>query len=538
MSEQKALIAAIRETPDDDAPRLIYADWLEEKGGDANVERAAFIRTQIERATLPEHDPRQIELEARELQLLRQFAKAWCGSHFLFKKSRFRRGFIEYVHVNLQHFLHHRRQFFDLEPVRDVSLTGWMRANDDLVRRVAGCEEWRFVETLRIHHQGPHKSPRSNVVTLIESPHLTRMKSLRVPMLAINADARRRFENAPMLTRLTELSLPHLDTYPDDAGHWLSDGLPAKPWTNLLSLRLTDYVMRMELLEQLTTAPFWKQLQSLSMILPYHQTANSLALLRDRLPPSLESVRVVAQHGPVELGDGDAFFARLAELPLSRLELQDVPISATALRNLLDENSACRLRDLSLQQCGLTDVHIDMIATLPGSRWIEKLHLSEYQGYLTSAKTFYASENLTSLTSLNLAIPSFGPSITEWLAKTTDWQYLRSLTVTGRGIQPKNLARLLRSPISSGLVRLEVGFDDLQGSPDWYELFELLNELPNLARLHVIVNETDEELSGQIARLKRRIWATVQCHNSPTEYEIDCYDLPPLDVDLESINQT
>jgi len=28
MSEADALLAAIRQTPDDDAPRLIYADWL------------------------------------------------------------------------------------------------------------------------------------------------------------------------------------------------------------------------------------------------------------------------------------------------------------------------------------------------------------------------------------------------------------------------------------------------------------------------------------------------------------------------------
>src|SRR4051812_5383520 len=41
MSRADALLAAIAEAPDDDAPRLVYADWLEEHGDDA---RAEFIR--------------------------------------------------------------------------------------------------------------------------------------------------------------------------------------------------------------------------------------------------------------------------------------------------------------------------------------------------------------------------------------------------------------------------------------------------------------------------------------------------------------
>jgi uncharacterized protein (TIGR02996 family) len=41
--------------PDDDAPRLIYADWLEDQGRD---DQARFIRTQIELATSPYHQGR------------------------------------------------------------------------------------------------------------------------------------------------------------------------------------------------------------------------------------------------------------------------------------------------------------------------------------------------------------------------------------------------------------------------------------------------------------------------------------------------
>src|SRR5262245_1243255 len=40
-------LATIRESPDEDGPRLIYADWLEEQG---ECDRAEFIRVQCELA--------------------------------------------------------------------------------------------------------------------------------------------------------------------------------------------------------------------------------------------------------------------------------------------------------------------------------------------------------------------------------------------------------------------------------------------------------------------------------------------------------
>ena len=45
---------------------------------------------------------------------------------------------------------------------------------------MAGCAELRWVETLRIHHQGPHKDPGRDVLLLLESPHLTRRCKLLV----------------------------------------------------------------------------------------------------------------------------------------------------------------------------------------------------------------------------------------------------------------------------------------------------------------------------------------------------------------------
>ncbi len=69
-SERERLIEAIRETPDDDAPRLVMADWFADQGGPENEARADFIRTQIDRARLPDDDERQGESPVSELERL------------------------------------------------------------------------------------------------------------------------------------------------------------------------------------------------------------------------------------------------------------------------------------------------------------------------------------------------------------------------------------------------------------------------------------------------------------------------------------
>jgi uncharacterized protein (TIGR02996 family) len=72
MTDQDALLRAICENPDDDAPRLIYADWLDEHGDPLQAE---FIRTQIELARGPNSTVRKWSLEARQQILFGQRAK-------------------------------------------------------------------------------------------------------------------------------------------------------------------------------------------------------------------------------------------------------------------------------------------------------------------------------------------------------------------------------------------------------------------------------------------------------------------------------
>jgi uncharacterized protein (TIGR02996 family) len=77
MSDEKALLAAIWEHPHEDTPRLMYADWLQERGGASNVARAEFIRAQCELARTPHGTPRWTELYARAVRLREAHTGTW-----------------------------------------------------------------------------------------------------------------------------------------------------------------------------------------------------------------------------------------------------------------------------------------------------------------------------------------------------------------------------------------------------------------------------------------------------------------------------
>ena len=71
MFADDAFLAAIRAHPEEDGPRLVYADWLDEHG---RHDRAEFIRAQVAlaRPRLPGGAARRKELQQREKALLAQ----------------------------------------------------------------------------------------------------------------------------------------------------------------------------------------------------------------------------------------------------------------------------------------------------------------------------------------------------------------------------------------------------------------------------------------------------------------------------------
>ena len=114
MSDEPALLAATLAHPDEDTPRLIYADWLDENG---QPDRAEFIRTQCAPDADEAAENRAFDLEERNrakwLTGLPQFPGA---------RWKFHRGFPEYLDADIDLFLDRYDAFVRVPWLRFLSL--------------------------------------------------------------------------------------------------------------------------------------------------------------------------------------------------------------------------------------------------------------------------------------------------------------------------------------------------------------------------------------------------------------------------------
>ncbi|HJZ56562.1 MAG TPA: TIGR02996 domain-containing protein, partial [Gemmataceae bacterium] len=125
MTDLDALFRAILEHPDDDTPRLIYADALEDVG---ESRRAAFIRAQVELARLPEYDPFWVKCKYHDRELMFGTTE-WVvrlpelPDGLQWAREPFRRGFPAAIQAqNGSAFVTHADELFALAPVERLEL--------------------------------------------------------------------------------------------------------------------------------------------------------------------------------------------------------------------------------------------------------------------------------------------------------------------------------------------------------------------------------------------------------------------------------
>src|SRR5262245_51635979 len=98
MTDGDALRRAILAEPDDDTPRLVYADWLQENG---NTDRAEFIRAQIEAVRAEPFGPKARKADERADGILKVYRHVWTRELHggLVESPRFERGFVTHLSV-------------------------------------------------------------------------------------------------------------------------------------------------------------------------------------------------------------------------------------------------------------------------------------------------------------------------------------------------------------------------------------------------------------------------------------------------------
>src|SRR5262245_7442868 len=136
MTDGAALLEAIRANPDEDTPRLAYADWLDESATtEADPARARFIRLQVERATIGprRRSPllaRAEQLDAEVATLLNRFRDVWlealpaAARRPLSDEFLFSRGFLNMVQLSAAEVPTGSPGPWAREPVAYAALTG------------------------------------------------------------------------------------------------------------------------------------------------------------------------------------------------------------------------------------------------------------------------------------------------------------------------------------------------------------------------------------------------------------------------------
>ena len=503
------LISEIANDPDNDAIRLRAAEWFENQGGESNRARSEFIRIQLERENLSKYDERQSELRFRELSLLKDHVQSWTAGHFAFKKCIFRRGFIEYVHLHLKHYLHHRRQLNRLEPIRDLRLTGWPRASDSLVERVASCEELRQIETLRLHNRGAHSEVQPNLLQLLCSPHLINLKKFVGCRVNFSDGDRRAFERLSILEQIEDLVLPSLYGS-GETKQWLQDYEGDVKWAKLRSLSV--YLRRSDEnpLGNFVRQPFWKNLESLDIAgLDSSNDDGLLGLesLTANLPQKIKNLAITGTGiRTISLSGGETpdqsgkeflpLFEKITATNLESLTLNYINLPPEGLSKILDPRSDCKIQSLALGDC--EKVHLDTLANHAATDQLKSLSLvysdticlldddvedSTDEDKATMLEGLVQSPAVSKLCSLSLWGFRLKRDLLNQLARNA--KSLQQLSLSDSNMLEEDMRGLLQEGCFEHLNWLEVGNEHCGNDTDGNQRInvEIANALGNFPRL-------------------------------------------------------
>jgi uncharacterized protein (TIGR02996 family) len=516
----ESFLAAIRETPSDDAPRLVYADWLDDQGDGA---RAEFIRTQVSLARLDEDDPGRPALESRERALLEENEARWLGPvPDNLVDWAFRGGFVDRVRLNPLNPSPDIDVFFAAHPVREVALT------NDSFPYLAGARWLAGISSLQLERD-LQRNQGEPFAQLLRSEHLARLSRLSVRGLGIDHTFPQALASSSIASlRSLDLSLnelhdahvaalfrtPQLGSLIDfsldasmvspacvealaaDGPRWVGLGvLAACPpetisrlggCTNLQRLALNIHSTRPTLLPllpslrelRLTTAnssgplalldprtPWPVSLRRLSLWTPAVDSAwhdEVLSELLGQLPrPALElTVRQLLDDRP------QVWTRNIARLDrITRLEVSDLAL----LRRLSGGLGLTGLRELVAHARGsVADDALARLIASPDWQQLTTLRLRARALGAGAVRALVESRNLPRLRRLQLE-GALTSSCVEMLAAWPGLRRLDRLQLGAVGVQPVSLRALAESPHLSPLT--EVGFPAMLLTPETRPLF-------------------------------------------------------------------
>ena len=356
-----AMRQAILAQPDEDAPRLLYADWLDEQGDSVLSARAAFIRLQCRliRATLSPAERSRLRAEARGLYTAH--APTWLGALArAVDYGQFERGFLAYVELTGKRLQRWAEALTQAGPISVLRVSP--PADGKWVTSVA---PWRWIGALEIT-SGAHLL--EFLRSLADSPHLAGLRTIHTDTLLLR-------EVFPCLRELTSgfagvanLSIPltlwardysgviRYQSLRDQAAAGVSDD--ARNW--LRELAQTPGLSRLRSMHWQHAHPDWlAELARACEPLDLDYLSIPTAGLARLVDVPIRRVKFLRCTDPVDIrwNGGGTRSEPMAELPLMRtverfnLEVDDQ--SDQLLRPLLGANLLPSLRWLTLQKSRL-----------------------------------------------------------------------------------------------------------------------------------------------------------------------------------------
>lgn len=425
MTEGEALYRAILEQPDDDAPRLVWADWLDEHG---DPDRAEFVRLQCEWAALDPGDPRQDALWDRWSHVLGRNRGRWAaGLGTAARNHGFWRGLPDWFDLTTGELI---------EPVtalrRHVPAQCWNLALGgfrDELRTWPGLDAVRCLDVAEGPTDPfyPHASARG-WVWLLQSPRLAGLRMLEVGLdvtstgvlVALSGTDFPNLRELSVQVHNTDPAHPPAGWKPLPHATWFSGLKSLDLWgcslgdagigdlVSIGSRALTRLSVGMNNLTPrgvrvLAECPELRSLRSLE--LNGNPVGDSVgALLRSRHLPNLVSLALSDVIGDRPSGRDMVRAVVTAARPgqLRQLELNSNQLDTGSIRQLVESAAVSRLEVLALNGNDLSD---EAAAAIAGSPHLGRLRRLEVAGNRLTDDALVLlgrSPNLTAVRSLNL----------------------------------------------------------------------------------------------------------------------------------------